>query len=209
MQEKIIISGPEFSNFVRSVALCCTEKGIEYELTPPTDESMLISPFKKVPVFKAGEVVIYETAAICRYIDRAYDGVSLMPHDSDLLAWMDQWVSAALCYFDSAIIRRYVLEFVFPKGDRKTVRKDVLEVAEQEIKKYLDIMSEALQRYDYFSGQTAGIADYIIVPMLDHLDNGVVHSTLLDKFPQVQQYLNRMYQRPSCQKILGNPLLGD
>lgn len=205
MSEKVTIYGPGYSNFVRCVVLCCQEKGVEYTLSMASVELKQLNPFEKVPVFEHDGVVIYETEAICRYLDRVFAGTSLSPSKPKELAWMDQWMSAAVCYFDSAIIRRYVLEYAFPKGKEGEIRKDVIAQAEKDINAYLMIMTEALKRYDYFSGSAAGIADYLIMPMLDYLNNGVVPTRLLNNYPTVKEYFDRMHQRPSCQQVLGKP----
>ncbi|MFC1749518.1 glutathione S-transferase family protein [Pseudomonadota bacterium] len=205
MEKNITLWGSAISNYVRCVALCCREKGVVYQLQAPDEKLLSLNPFKKIPVMEHDGNVIYETAAICRYIDRVFDGPALSPSDPVLLAWMDQWISAANCYFDSAIIRRYVLEYTFPKGDKGQLREDVIATAETEIKNYLGIMEMGLNEYDCFSGNKLGIADYLIVPMLDYLSNGVVPTNLVAEFPGVENYLTRMLQRESTQQLLGDP----
>ena len=118
---------------------------------------------------------------------------------------MDQWISAANCYFDPAIIRNYVLEYAFPKGEQGTVRLDRVTVAESDIKRHLGFMEHALSQYDYFSGTAPGIADFIIVPMLDYLTNGIVPTNWLAEWPVVERYLDGMRQLPCCRGVLGNP----
>lgn len=203
--DKITVWGPDYSNYVRCVLLCCAEKGVEYELKVPGKSLLSMNPFKKVPVVEHNGLVIYETPAICRYLDRVFDGADLSPNDPVQLAWMDRWISAANCYFDSAIIRRYVLEYAFPKGPQDEVRMDVVKEAEAQIKNYLAIMDDGLGQYEYFSGNKPGIADYLIVPMLDYLSNGVVPTNLIEMFPAVNTYLLKMRMRDSGRRYLGMP----
>jgi len=209
MSNKLVITGPHFSNFVRCVALCCLEKGVEYELRElrkPDKRIAKLNPFRKVPIVEYDGMVIYETAAIARFIDRAFEGPALAPTDIREQAWMEQWISAAVCYFDQAIIRRYVLEYAFPKGESGSVRQEVVSESEEMIRNHLGIMSEALDQHDYFSGSAPGIADYLIMPMLDYLDNGIAPTRFLEEYPRVKLYFDKLMQRSSCQQILGNPL---
>lgn len=205
MKNTITIYGPDFSNYVRSVLLCCRIKGVKYRLLPPGRDMMNMNPFRKVPVIEHNGEVVYETAAICRYIDRAFSGPDLSSSEPIQLAWMDRWISAANCYFDPAIIRRYVLEQVYPKGENGKQRHEVIAAAEADIKRYLGIMDEALQRYDYFSGDKPGIADYLILPMLDYLTNGVVPRRLMVGYVEVEAYFAGMLERPEFQGLLGRP----
>jgi len=185
--------------------LCCTQKGVDFRLEAPGPQVTALNPFRNVPVIEHDGLVLFETAAICRYIDRAFEGPALSPTGIVELAWMDQWISAANCYFDPAIIRHYVLEYAFPKGEQGTVRQDRVTAAEGDIKRHLGFMEHALTQHNYFSGAAPGIADFIIVPMLDYLTNGIVPTNLLVDWPVVERYLGGMRQLPCCRGVLGNP----
>lgn len=205
MSAPITILGPAFSTYVRSVILCCIRKGVEFRLEAPGHRVAELNPFQNVPVIEHDGLVLFETAAICRYIDRAFEGPALSPTGPVQLAWMDQWISVANCYFDPAIIRRYVLEYAFPKGEQGAVRQERAVAAEPDIKRHLGIMTHALSQHDYFSGAAPGIADFIIVPMLDYLTNGIVPTNLLAEWPVVERYLDGMRQLSCSRGVLGNP----
>ncbi len=204
MSETPVIYGMEFSTFVRTAMLCCEEKGVSYrrqEKIGRADRRLLNNPFKRVPILRHGKFVVYETAAICRYIDRRFDGPSLSPTSIEALALMDQWISAANAYFDHFIIRKFILLYVFPTGDNGTVDGKRLTAAEPAVTRQLEIIENALNTCDYFSGTGAGIADYLIIPMLDYLARGRGSHLLADK-THTNAYIARMRARPSCQKIL-------
>ncbi|HEB92171.1 MAG TPA: glutathione S-transferase family protein [Gammaproteobacteria bacterium] len=204
MDETLVVYGAEYSTYVRSVRLCCEEKGVVYqfqERLSRADRLTLNNPFKKVPIIRHGDFVLYESAAICRYIDRRFDGPSLSPAPVAELALMDQWISAANCYFDPAFIRRFVLVHAFPSGKDGQVDETKLEAALPEVVQQLEIIENALCASDYFSGDKPGIADYLIIPMLDYLARGR-GGYLFDKLSQTNRYLERLRKRPSGQKIL-------
>lgn len=210
MEKPLTLYGPAFSSYVRSVRLCCEEKGAPYTLQEQigrADWAMLGSPFKKVPILKHGDFILFESAAICRYIDRAFAGPSLSPADPQGLARMDQWISAANCYFDPAIIRRFVLEHYLPKTADGRPDRERIAAALPDVHKQLKIANRALQQSDYFSGTAAGIADYLIIPMIDYLARIEGGAALLSEYPNVNAYLMRMSQRQSCRRILTTPVL--
>ncbi len=208
MEDSLTLYGPAFSSYLRSVRLCCEEKGVTYTLQEhisQADWAMLNSPFQKVPILKHGDFVLFESAAICRYIDRAFDGPPLSPANLQELAQMDQWISAANCYFDLAFIRHFVLEYAFPKTADGKPDQGKIVAALPEVNKQLEVANKALQHSNYFSGREAGIADYLIIPMIDYLARGIAGNGLLNEFQNVAEYLARMKDRHSCKKILIAP----
>ena len=120
MQESVYIIGPQYSSFVRSVALCCEEKGINYTIGfEPYGESMEFSgvehrnlhPFSKVPTLLHGKRSVFESASICRYLDSEFSGTKLQPEDNYGKAIVDQWSSAISGYIYDSLVKGYLLEF--------------------------------------------------------------------------------------------------
>ena len=69
-----------------------------------------LHPFGKIPAMRHGDVTLFETSAIARYIDETFPGPRLQPADPRERAVMNQWISACNHYFYSDVIRRYVLQ---------------------------------------------------------------------------------------------------
>ena len=86
------VHGPGFSTYVRSVRIALEEKGVPYQLNEfnffegMPAEQLQRHPFGKVPAFEHDDFMLYETFAICRYIDEAFDGPRLQPEDLRLHA---------------------------------------------------------------------------------------------------------------------------
>ena len=80
-----VVYGPRYSTNVRSTLLTLEEKGVAYDI----DEVDIFAgqgqepahlarhPFGKVPAFEHEGLVLYETCAIMRYIDEAFQGPRL------------------------------------------------------------------------------------------------------------------------------------
>jgi glutathione S-transferase len=74
----------------------CQEKGIDYELVPTFPSTVgPLNPFGKIPAMTHGELTLFESSAILRYLDGAFPGPKLWPADARAAALVDQWVAAA------------------------------------------------------------------------------------------------------------------
>ena len=205
MTNTLTIYGPAFSNYVRTVLLCCEEKGINYTLVDrlsPKDLDQLATPFRKVPILQHGDVTLFETSAICRYIDRAFEGPALSPIDAAELGQMEQWISAANGYFDPVFIRQYVLSYAFPKTADGKPDEKAIALTLPAVDKQLSILEQALAEREYFSGGMVGIADYFLIPMLYYVNSVATGQALLADKPNCLAYITKMMTRPSCQGIL-------
>ncbi len=90
------------SSYTWSARMACEEKGLSHDLEPiefGSDEHKALHPFAKIPIMKHGDVTVYETAAICHYMDQTFDGPPLTPADAAGQARMMQWNSAIVDYF--------------------------------------------------------------------------------------------------------------
>ena len=85
----LILHGYRYSVYVRIARLALVEKGVAYdqvEINPFAAEIpgsyLALHPFGRVPTLVQGDFVLYETAAITRYVDRAFEGPVLQPEDA-------------------------------------------------------------------------------------------------------------------------------
>lgn len=211
MSDSVHIFGPQFSTFVRSVQLCCEEKGIPYTVGTRIDgervefhgpEHRALHPFGKVPVLLHGERRLIETATICRYLDDNFAGVSLQGDDAWQRAQVDQWTSILALYVDDALIRRYLLEFVFPKGEGGSLRKDMVEAAQPQVEKALGLLEAQLGDREYLVLDRFSLADAIAAPMLDYLFKHPPASGLVAGAPRLAAYVERLRQRPASATVL-------
>ncbi|MBY5942982.1 glutathione S-transferase family protein [Halomonas sp. DP5N14-9] len=209
------IVGPAFSNFVRSVVLVCHEKGIEHsvgmevegrrvELHSP--EFKALNPFDKIPVLIHGERRLYESVAICRYLEGAFDGPDLLPRDDWTRAQVDQWCAALATQADQAIVRRYLLELVFPKGPNGEVREDRVREAAPEVARILTILEHQLAGRDFLVGDGFTLADALAAPMLDYLEATPPAASLMEAAPNTRAYVERLRSRPSGKAVLVAPV---
>jgi len=85
------IHGLSPSPFTRTVRLACHEKGIDYEMVDAMPNTIgALNPFGKIPAITHGELTLYESIAILRYLERVFPGPKLWPDDVAAAAVCDQ-----------------------------------------------------------------------------------------------------------------------
>jgi len=211
MNRSVHILGPQFSSFVRTVQLCCEEKGISYTLGLAPDgqeigfkspEHFALHPFGKIPVLIDGDRVLCETASICRYLEAEFEGQALLPEDGYQRALVDQWCALLSLYVDKAIVRDYLLEFVFPKGEGGSVRMDKVAEAQPAVLDMLVLVEKQLGEKSFLLGEQLTLADLVIAPQLDYLARLPQAAELIKPGSALAAYVERLRQRASGQKVL-------
>ena len=92
------------SVYVQMAGIVLTHKEVPYafhdlETEMNTPSHVALHPFERVPILRHGDFMVYETAAIVRYVDDAFDGPKLTPGDARQRARMNQWISAVNGYY--------------------------------------------------------------------------------------------------------------
>ena len=85
MSDPIVYGFPR-STYVNIVRLVLTHKDVPYtfhdlETVMGKEEHLALHPFNRVPILRHGDFTIYETSAIASYVDEAFAGPRLTPHD--------------------------------------------------------------------------------------------------------------------------------
>ena len=207
---QVQIYGPSFSNFVRTLMLLCEEHNIIYSTGFELDEEKIefkgekhfaLHPFAKLPVLKHGDFILPETASIARYLLKTFVKTG---NDTSIEqeAKIDAFSALASLYIDKAIVRDYILEFAFPKGEQGEVRLSVAKEAQSQVNEALSVISQTLADDNILNGKQLTIADMLLAPMLHYLSCLPKEFNLLPQHPKVEQYLTSLMARASCQKVL-------
>jgi glutathione S-transferase len=194
------IIGAPFSNFVWTCRIACAEKGVPYELVavaPHTPEVKAIHPFGRIPVMRHGEIALCESRAICTYIDRAFDGPSLVPTDAPGAARTEQWVSLLLTTIDPVCMRQYVVGYVFPGTPDKSPNRPMIEGALPRMEKQLGLLDRTAAGDGHLAEGRFTLADAYLVPILYYLAQFPESRAMLDATTGLRGYLDRHMARPS------------
>ncbi len=216
-----IIYGPAFSTYARSVRLVLEEKGAAYRLEEvniledahKTPEHLARHPFAKVPAFEHDGFALYETVAIMRYVDEAFDGPSLQPDDARARARMTQVHSIMNAYAYSACISAYsacisacVIQRLVVPLMGGTPDEAVIAEALPQAKTSVEALEALIGGDAYLAGAALSLADLHLVPVFDYFSQTPEGEKLLPGTPNLQRWWAEISQRDSVQKT--KPSLG-
>lgn len=195
----VVVYGTPVSTFVRSVRMALEEKGVRYDLEPlqPHEEKLnALHPYGKVPAFRHKDVTLFETLAICSYVDDAFPGPALAPKDAAGRARMLQWISAYNDSFYPATVGLVIQRLVVPmKGgnpDEGAIR-DALPGME----KSLAVFDRAAAASPWLSGDTFTLADLFPAPIVFYLKMTPEGEKALPRFTNLGRWYDRVAARPS------------
>ncbi|HZQ01957.1 MAG TPA: glutathione S-transferase family protein [Reyranella sp.] len=189
----IKIYGMPPSTFTRTVLLACHEKGIDYELVPtrPMDIGAL-NPFLKIPAMRHGDLTLFESNAILRYLERVFGGARLWPDEPRVAALVDQWSGAVSDTLVNAALRYMANKFGFlPVPD---------EVAQQFLAKTRQVLphfDRQLAASRFLAGEQLSAADLYLAPLLFYFPDIPELSAILDAAPNCKRWMGEMADRPS------------
>jgi glutathione S-transferase len=138
-----------------------------------------------VPAFRDGDFTLYETTAIVRYIDECFAGPALVATNPWARAKMEQYVSLINCHIYDAMVRRYVLQYVFPKGAGGAPDRGVIDKALPDIRSQLEVLDLAYGSRNLLAGAAVTLADLLLAPILFYLAQFPEGKTLLAAAPNV------------------------
>ena len=203
-----IIYGPSYSTYVRSARLALEEKPAAYELREVAmlqgehkqPEFLARNPFGKVPAFEHDGLVLYETAAILRYIDRSFAGAALQPTESKRLAAMDQVIGIIDSFGYGCVIGKLVWQRVVTP--MLGGQPDEAQVAESlpNIRLCLGELDRLLGDGPWFGGKSLCLADLHLAPIYAYFSATPESAALQKPHPRLAAWWQRMSARDSMAK---------
>jgi glutathione S-transferase len=204
----ITIFGWAPSTYTRTARMYCIEKGVDHALEGielGSDAHKALHPFAKIPVMEHDGFRLYETPAIGRYLDEAFDGPALQPEDPKARAVMTQWMTVLEDYLYGPMIRGVVLpRVVYPmrglEPDEELIAKSMPTVTDQ-----LGVLDAGLAGADYFAGDAPSLADWLIEPVITYLRNTPDAGAAVSGAGNVAAWHDRMMARPSFAETMPPP----
>jgi glutathione S-transferase len=195
-----IIVGDYRSSYVRSARIGFEEKGIAYVLEtarPQSPEILALNPFGRIPAFRCGGLTLYETSAILHYLDENFAGPALIPASASERARVEQWISALNFEGYPAMIRSYVLQYLFPSGPDGKPNRQAIDSAIPQIRKIFRALDAAIGERDFLVGDALSLADVIMAPMVNYAAAMPEGKDLLAGFPGLRRAMEKLTQRSS------------
>lgn len=208
MTEFTLHSTP-LSTYGRTCCIALAEKGVPYTLDPvmpQTPEQIERQPWGSVPAMSHGDVRMYETLAICNYIDTAFDGPPLQPTDPLARARMYQWISVFIHYVYRPAID-VVLQRMFVPAQGGTPDEALIIASIPKAEKALGALEGALSGQKYFAGDAPSLADFFVLPLTHYLTLVPEGATMLEATPNLVRWQGAMDARESVAQTVP-PSLG-
>jgi glutathione S-transferase len=203
MNEFVIHSIPG-SPFGRAVLLALEEKSARYRLAAvasgafKTPEHLARHPFGRVPVLDHGDLRLYETQAILRYVDRVLPKPALTPADPRIAARMDQLMNVNDWYLFQGV--GSVIGFQRVVGPRLmglTADENAIAAAMPKAQIVFTELARQLHDAAFFAGDSISLADLILAPQLEFFSQTPEWEPLTADKPNLRSWLERMNARPS------------
>lgn len=197
----LTVLGDVRSSYTRTVRMALAEKGVAYTLqacAPHSAEILAVHPFGRIPALCDGEIGLFETSAIVRYLDESFGtAATLLPGSVLARARCEQWVSAVNAYLYDTMVRRYVLQYIFPRGAGGQPDRGVIDAALKEMPAQLSALDRAYGTSDWLAGGALSMADLFVAPILAYVQQMPEGSALLAAVPDLQRAQATLRQRAS------------
>ncbi|KAL6627878.1 hypothetical protein ACP70R_031604 [Stipagrostis hirtigluma subsp. patula] len=212
------VFGPAMSAHAARILVCLEEVGAEYEVVNvdmqakehKSPEHLARNPFGQIPAFQDGDIVLFESRAIAKYVLRKYSksaGVDLL-REGDLkeAAMVDVWTEVEAHTYNPALSPVVYECLIYPAMRGVPTNQKVVEESLEKLKKVLDVYEARLSKHDYLAGDFLSFADLNHFPYT-HYFMGTPHASLFDAYPHVKAWWERLAARPSVKKLsAGMPL---
>jgi glutathione S-transferase len=200
----LVLHGYHYSVYNRIARLALAEKGVPYEraevnpFAPDVPAAYLdLHPFGRVPALVHDGFALYETAAITRYVDRAFPGPALQPAEPRALARMDQIIGVVDAYGYWPMVRQVFVHRV--SGPRRGRPVDESEVAKglAASLKVLGALERLAADDAFLVGPSLSLADLHLGSMVAYFVQASDGAALLHKCVRLAAWWHKVSQRAS------------
>ena len=174
MADPVHLHGYRYSVYNRIARLVLLSKKVEHrtiEVDPfaeLSEEYLLLHPFGRVPVLTHGAFRLFETSAITRYVDRAFEGRSLQPDSAAALARMDQVIAVIDAYAYWPMVRQVSSHGFFRPHLGEPSSREEVEAGLEASRKVLSFLDGVAEEGEVLTGHDITLADCHLAPMMDY-----------------------------------------
>lgn len=186
---------------MRIVRLVLEEKGIDYELVPVdvfAAEGIPAwyfehHPFGRIPAFEHDGFRLFETSAIARYVDEAFDGPALQATEPRGRATMNQIIGM----LDAYAYRSMVWDVAVERLEKEAPDEALIAGGLAQASKALRTLSALKAPGPWLLGDQLTLADLHAAPIIGYFVKVAEGRNLLAEFPDIRDWYARIAARPS------------
>ena len=174
MADPVRLHGYQYSVYTRTARLVLLAKGVEHETVEVdpfgelSEDYLTLHPFGRVPVLTHGAFALFETSAITRYVDRAFEGPSLQPDGAAVLARMDQVIAVIDAYAYWPMVRQVSSHAFFRPHFGEPSSREEVDSGLEASRKVLSFLDRVAGEGEVLTGRDLNLADYHLAPMTDY-----------------------------------------
>jgi len=202
----IKLLGLRISVYTRIARLALEEKKVDYELEEvdifadagPPPEYLELNPFGTIPCLVYGDFSLYETSAICRYVDEMFLGIPLQPKEPAPRARMNQIIGVLDSYAYRPMVWDVYVQRIVVAGSGGKADEELVASALPTLRQVLQQIDHWRGDDDFLVGNALTLADLHAYPMLRYFIETEEGAVMMKSFPRLSEWLAQMQSRPSA-----------
>lgn len=200
-----VLYGAAYSVYVRIVRLALAEKRVDHDRVEvdifapggPPGWYARLHPFGRIPAFEHGALRLFETQAICRYVDEGFDGPALQPPLPADRAVMAEIVGLLDAYAYRTLVWDIYVERVSGPRDGRAPDEARIAQALPRARLVLDVLAALKRPGPWLLGDQLTLADLHAAPMLACFVRSPEGATMLAATPPLARWYEDLSARAS------------
>ncbi|XP_039847627.1 glutathione S-transferase 4-like isoform X2 [Panicum virgatum] len=188
--------------------VCLEEAGAEYEIVPMSrcggdhrrPEHLARNPFGEIPVLEDGDLTLYQSRAISRYVLRKYRPELLKEGDLEGSAMVDVWLKVEAHHEEPTlwpIIRNCIISpYVGFERDQAAVDESL-----GKLRALLPVYEAHLSACRYLAGDDVTAADLCHFGFMRYF-MATEYAGVVDAYPHVKAWWDALLARTSVKKVI-------
>jgi glutathione S-transferase len=153
---------------------------------------LALHPFGRVPALTHGAFTLFETGAITRYVDRAFEGPPLQPEGAAALARMDQVISVVDAYAYRPMVRQVASHSFFRPLFGEPASRAEIDAGLEASRPALSFLDSVAGEGLVLGGRGVTLADLHLAPMMDCFVRAAEGQAALSSHRALQQWWLRV-----------------
>ncbi|KAL8548594.1 hypothetical protein ACS0TY_007765 [Phlomoides rotata] len=204
------VHGAIISPSAMRVLACLYEKDLDFQFVPvdmataqhKNKSFLALNPFGQVPAFEDGDLKLFESRAINKYIASAYSdkGTPLINRDPKKMAIIAVWAEVEAHKYEPPA-NKLTFELAIKPLMGMTTDDAVVKEQEDVLGKVLDVYEARLAESKYLGGDSFSLADLHHLPTMTLL-MGTRAKAVFESRPHVRAWSADIMARPAWNKVL-------
>ncbi|KAF7045139.1 hypothetical protein CFC21_054274 [Triticum aestivum] len=202
------VYGWAVSPWMARVLVCLEEAGAEYEIVPMSrsggdhrqPDHLARNPFGEIPVLEDGDLTLYQSRGVARYILRKCKPELLRAGNLAESAMVDVWLDVEALQLEP-IVRPIVANCILYPLEGCYRDQKIVEEKIEKLKKLLEVYESRLSCSKYLAGDFISLADLSHFSFMRYF-MATEYADQLDTYPHVKAWWAALLARPSVKKVM-------